>query len=913
MASFFYDIGTSLLTTTISDLAVGVAVSYAGGVVVAGVYGLALLGHYSATSASKKLSDYTFTQAAVKAPKFTVNFTKKFQVRKEKQSLLPSAYNRDNVIQQVEDKLSIKDNSAVFLHGAAGTGKTAIFEQIVYRQVMGESLLFKEYQILKLQQNELYNLEKGLWTKMKEFALTNGVEADLSRLFDKIKNEKYILFIDEADTIINAQFFNKKLEELARGDVKLIFATTTEQMQACTARWGPAMRRRIPFIELQELSLSETIKALENGKEDYERIYGVKLEKDALKTIVALSNSSSEMFPHKAVHLLGEVCSGIKRGQQHNPKIDSLMVLKYYAEGKNKNIQRLQEEVKSLLDSVDPARLKGYFPQIAPHKPFFDNKISDALKQLRASFLSDRHMFLFESSKTIQQIILNHFANEKTIISVSLENMAKVYNELSPEGQQYFLKYYYDMINTKQSNQNLIFHIIDGENLGSLLAVKKPVDKISPVLEPIIPEAEMAERGLEQFNNILQQVGIPASIPNVFPSKNGGEKNSSETSLPASFFIDELMKDIKAQKIKVIATISNSVEIELDAGNADKFSMHTVEAMHIDQMIAILSSIYPSIDAQIRLQVLFCAFYFASSQNLLDKTCEVLDRIQREKSIAFSNILTQSFKGIVKDSILFESVAFQYELLDEIFYSLRQGLLKHSHSASSVIQKVVNELLHGNKKMNFLQVEDVHHAETLEKIINFLPAETFVHHFTIKALKDLNLDKSFLKKFIYHKLLALKEKIEAQNTKDGIFILDIPFDLQTPQIAALIELIINKHNLKGLHFCSKEAGLASKPDTPSGISRFIGHFLNQKTEKPSSGSQNLYKTSSQLIPIDCSDEKNHGEVSILHRIWGIVKQWIFHPIIYVGKLGQRALRIVLAPVWFVQSFGRNSGLWNFNT
>lgn len=186
---------------------------------------------------------------------YLINYNEKFKTE-------PPILFRDAVIQQTLSCLIGKFKPNALLIGAAGVGKTKIVEDIARRIATGDILIparLKDYTIWEL---PLSNIVSG-----------SGLVGEVERKTKAIINfaadpkNKIILFIDELHMLIGQ---NKTYEQiaqimkpaLARGDMKVIGATTSQEAQNLMD--DPAFNRRFTRLIVDEFSVEQTEVILNN-------------------------------------------------------------------------------------------------------------------------------------------------------------------------------------------------------------------------------------------------------------------------------------------------------------------------------------------------------------------------------------------------------------------------------------------------------------------------------------------------------------------------------------------------------------------------------------------------------------------------------------------------------------------------
>jgi hypothetical protein len=617
--------------------------------------------------ANNKLKTIKGRCSTTSIPPFTENLTSNYSKKYNDGNLHQCAYNRDTLVTQIESKLSIPENSAILLHGLAGSGKTAIVEELIYRQVTGKSKAFAGYVFLKLDNSKIFDLQKGPWMQMQENIMGGGIKGTLDKLFDSLKGKKYILFIDEAHRILSEKFFEEKLEELARGEVKIIFATTTEQMKWSTSSWDDAMDRRVPKIEISEFSLQETIVALQEGLTDYEKTYQIKIDRDAIATIVALSSmqenpdkqnqaQKSVHFPHKSVHLLGEICSATKQKNPSNAYLSKDLALEYYASTYRKNKQELRNKVNKIIEEKNLNNKNTVFQQ---HVLTYTNEgndsfayphqIKDLSVDLKNIFARDTKeaVVLAGSSLQVQRTLIGALSSDHEVARINLSQMIPAYDSLTPEQAKNFSEEFYKLCEKSQTQRGrlFIFHIEDGETLLDLLGEKVPFspsrknDSISQNLSDnhlVQTGQQMLEQGRQQLEKFIGN-----SIPKTYsqPSPTALQKSSPQNKQEVDTskereFIKTFISLLKEKHIPVIISFQKrDNNSQLIFNNLPDYEFKAIPDLNTLEIFKVLSCSYKRLPKTLIWQTLLCAiYYFDAEQNqhstLIDIAYELLKKTQ---------------------------------------------------------------------------------------------------------------------------------------------------------------------------------------------------------------------------------------------------------------------------------------------
>lgn len=167
---------------------------------------------------------------------------------------------RDHIINKLLTILTTKNHPNALLVGEAGTGKTAIVEDLAVRlyekEPIATAMLGDQTRIYEL---PLSNLVAGS-------SMVGALEAKLQQVTDFISDEKNhaILYLDEIHQLTTNQSLKSVAEilkpALARGDMHVIGSTTTQELKFWQR--NPALTRRFTNLIIPELSNDETIEIL---------------------------------------------------------------------------------------------------------------------------------------------------------------------------------------------------------------------------------------------------------------------------------------------------------------------------------------------------------------------------------------------------------------------------------------------------------------------------------------------------------------------------------------------------------------------------------------------------------------------------------------------------------------------------
>ncbi len=310
---------------------------------------------------------------------------------------------REKEITLLIETLLRKNKNNPLLVGKAGTGKTAIVEELARRIELGKvtnELLDKKIIML-----EMSSLVAG--TKYRgEF------EERLNKIIEEVINEKdIILFIDEIHTLVNAGGAEGAIDAsnilkpyLARGNLKCIGATTTEEFDKFIAK-DKALERRFQKIFINEPNQEDTEFILKAIKKEYENHHNITITSKNIKDIIYLANKYiyNKNNPDKCIDVLDSVCAKVKLNSLSYNPIEKL----------KKQLNKLQKEKEEFIVKQDYVKALKY--------------------KTKADDIKNKILVMEKSpqNKITKNDILKVIEN-KTNIPI-LENKAKVYNKLKKD------------------------------------------------------------------------------------------------------------------------------------------------------------------------------------------------------------------------------------------------------------------------------------------------------------------------------------------------------------------------------------------------------------------------------------------------------------------------------------------------
>lgn len=216
---------------------------------------------------------------------------------------------RSNEIQRMIQTLLRRRKNNPCLIGESGVGKTAVVEGLAIKIAAGEvPEVLKDKRIFMLD-----------ITSMIAGAKYRGdFEERVKGVIDKvIQDRNIILFIDEIHNIVGAGSAEGAIDAanilkpiLARGEIQLIGATTTEEYRKYIEKDG-ALERRFQPIRVEEPDEKAAEQILLGLKDKYEAHHKIRISDEAIKEAVKLSVRyiNDRRLPDKAIDIIDEAAA----------------------------------------------------------------------------------------------------------------------------------------------------------------------------------------------------------------------------------------------------------------------------------------------------------------------------------------------------------------------------------------------------------------------------------------------------------------------------------------------------------------------------------------------------------------------------------------------------------------------------
>lgn len=244
------------------------------------------------------------------------------------------------------------------LIGDAGVGKTAVVEGFAQRVAAGnvpQGLLGKRIFALDL-------------TAMLAGAKYRGdFEERLKSVIEEASGCKnIILFIDELHSIVGTGAAEGAIDaanilkpQLARGEICLIGATTTEEYRRFIEK-DSALERRFQPVVVEQPDEQQALAILKGMRRSYEQHHCVTITDGALEEAVRLSVRyiNDRKLPDKALDLVDEAAARVRSGALNAPYVKRLSEVRRSLSTPNDaaTVEKLRQEEYSLVQAMNSGR-----------------------------------------------------------------------------------------------------------------------------------------------------------------------------------------------------------------------------------------------------------------------------------------------------------------------------------------------------------------------------------------------------------------------------------------------------------------------------------------------------------------------------------------------------------------------------
>lgn len=216
------------------------------------------------------------------------------------------AIGRDDEVERVLLILARSSKNNPVLVGEAGTGKTAIAEELAIRLSEGNVPS-------NLARIRLYRLD---FPTIKATPDPFGVMKSIVE--EAASDPNIVLFIDEIHMLIgsgccnNTDIANMLKPPMARGEIKILGATTNDEYKLIEK--DPTFERRFQKVIVDEPDQESAIKIVEGAKHRYEKYHSVSIPLEVCRAAVTLSIRyiTSRKLPDKAFDLIDEAAAKLR-------------------------------------------------------------------------------------------------------------------------------------------------------------------------------------------------------------------------------------------------------------------------------------------------------------------------------------------------------------------------------------------------------------------------------------------------------------------------------------------------------------------------------------------------------------------------------------------------------------------------
>jgi ATP-dependent Clp protease ATP-binding subunit ClpA len=286
---------------------------------------------------------------------------------------------RESEIDRVMQTLCRRKKNNPLLVGEPGVGKTAIAE--------GLALRIAEDDVPDvLKDSKIFALDLGAMISGTKYR--GDFEKRLKGVLSELQTiERGIIFIDEIHTLVGAgatsggsmDAANLLKPALARGELKCIGATTFAEFRNHLDK-DKALTRRFSKIDIDEPSVSDTMKILQGIKHKYEEYHKIKFSDEALQSSIDLSVKylHDRFLPDKAMDIIDEVGAHYMLRDKKDITIESADI--------EESVARMLKLPSTVVSSDDTSKLKTLAKDIKSKIIGQDSAIDTIVQSIKRSY-----------------------------------------------------------------------------------------------------------------------------------------------------------------------------------------------------------------------------------------------------------------------------------------------------------------------------------------------------------------------------------------------------------------------------------------------------------------------------------------------------------------------------------------------
>ena len=280
-------------------------------------------------------------------------------------------------------------------------------------------------------------------------------EERIGGVFQQLRQQKNcILFIDDAHTIINQRKNDEYdimpiiIENITNGDLQVILATTQSGYRDI-ANSSPDFKRRFNRINVDPLSLKDTIEVLNGIKTTYEEYHSVKYADDAISACAKLAERyiPEISLPTSAIDIIDE--SGAMKKLEfinHSEIVEKMMEVNALIKKKNEYIKK--DKIDKAEEAEDKIReLKADITEFEKEygKPINEVTVDDVYKTISQHTgipvskvtVSERKM-LSHIEDTLKSVVIGQDEAVQAIANAIRRNKVGLYKRQKPLASMFF-------------------------------------------------------------------------------------------------------------------------------------------------------------------------------------------------------------------------------------------------------------------------------------------------------------------------------------------------------------------------------------------------------------------------------------------------------------------------------------------